>query len=222
MPNQEDIVKELYGRIDSLPVNKQVIVMELANRMNIGPPVKQSSRFTDIDSAIKADATLDELANPAPKGFKQSFKDALSGYDPRNIVKSEVERYKNFGAQINPSNADFSTIAPATQVAGQAVNDPKGAAGTVAGNAVGMGAYAAAGKVGGAALKKAPVVAKTAKNLTRVAVGELSRIGKALKKAHDEAIGKEPDAPAAPPRKPVKPPPIKNWHTAGEGGSETK
>ena len=63
-------------------------------------------------------------------------------------------------------------------------------------------------------------MAKTAKNLTRNAF-ENSRIGKALKKAHDEAIGKEPDAPAAPPRKPVKPPPIKNWHTAGRR-SETE
>ena len=37
MADQRDIVQELMSRIDTLPSDKQAIVMELGSRFNVGP-----------------------------------------------------------------------------------------------------------------------------------------------------------------------------------------
>lgn len=143
---------------------------------NQPPPVGPPAQFKALDAQLKqhgsdledakaADTQLDSLANPPAKGFVQSFKDTISGFDPRNIVENEVEHYQHFQPSINPSQQDFSSVAPAPQIVRQAINDPAGAAGTATGMAAGTAAYGAAGKVIG---KVAPAIVHPMETLTGI------------------------------------------------------
>ena len=52
MDDQRDIVQELMSRIDTLPADKQAIVMELGSRFNVGPkPPKPKLPFAAFSAA---------------------------------------------------------------------------------------------------------------------------------------------------------------------------
>jgi hypothetical protein len=162
MPEQAEIIQELYNRMGSLPPEKQAIVGELARRFNIvapsgvGDQMRQGAQAKALES-MQADNPYN-FQPEDKRGFFESAGDAILG-----TAKGLLHIPTAADTAPTPVAADMQDVPvqPVQQVGGQlASGNFAGAAGSIAGT----GAALAAPIAVGAGIKAAPRLLRAAGN----------------------------------------------------------
>ncbi len=148
MPEQAEIVQELYNRMGSLPPDKQAIVGELARRFNVVAPSRVGAQMSDATKAAALQSMRDDnpynFQDAGGGGFWDSAKDAFSG---ALHGLAHLPTFAEMGPNLTAEGTKDLPAGTVGRVADQAgAGNLAGAMGTVAGTGAGLAAPALVGE----------------------------------------------------------------------------